>query len=216
MLPVMLDLTRLQVALVGDGDAALRRLRLLDEAGAGRNLRVFAGDDPSPELWAAAGTRLRRRWPSHASFDDIDIVFLAGLPPERASTVADLVRVARVIVNVEDTPELCDFHSPATVRRGDLVLTVSTGGRSPGLASRVRRWLAERFGPEWQGRLDEIAARRAAWREAGASPAEVAHWTDQWLERHGWLSSEAPNNSRSAFSSSVNPSEEISHGTAAR
>jgi precorrin-2 dehydrogenase / sirohydrochlorin ferrochelatase len=216
MLPVVLDLARLKVALVGDGEAALRRLRLLDEAGAGRELRVFAGDDPSPELWAAAGARLRRRWPTSASFADIDVAFLAGLPAEPAAAIADCARAARVIVNVEDTPELSDFHSPATVRRGDLVLTVSTGGRSPGLAGRLRRWLAEQFGAEWGERLDEIAARRAAWREAGAAPAEVARWTDQWLERHGWLPDPETRNSRSVFSTSINTNEEVSHGTAAR
>jgi len=218
MLPVMLDLSRLKVALIGGGEAALRRLNRLDEAGAGRNVRVYAGDDPSPELWAAAGTRLRRRWPTHASFQDIDVAFLAGLPRERAASIAELVREARVIVNVEDTPDLCDFHSPAVVRRGELVLTVSTGGRSPGLAGRLRRWLAERFGPEWQDRLDEVASRRAAWREAGASPAEIIHWTDQWLDRHGCLSDETPSGRRAAAfrSPSTKGQQEVCHDTATR
>jgi precorrin-2 dehydrogenase/sirohydrochlorin ferrochelatase len=190
MLPVTLDLARLRLVLVGNGAAALRRLRLLDEAGA-REIRVYA-DAPVPELAAVAGKRLRRRLPSPASFEDADVVFLAGLDRALAETLTGDARARKALVNAEDETGLCDFHSNATLRRGDLVVAVSTGGRSPGLASRIRRHLEQLIGPEWQARLDEIAHRRAAWREAGADPIEIGRWTDQWLERQGWLKPSAP------------------------
>jgi precorrin-2 dehydrogenase / sirohydrochlorin ferrochelatase len=78
MLPIVLDLSRLGVALVGNGEAALRRLRRLDEAGAA-HLQVYA-DDPIPALAEAAGARLRRRLPTAESFADVHVAFLAGLP----------------------------------------------------------------------------------------------------------------------------------------
>ncbi len=63
-----------------------------------------------------------------------------------------------MLVNVEDVLPLCDFHVPAVVRRGDLLLTASTGGAAPGLARALREWLAQNFGPEWTDRLKDISA----------------------------------------------------------
>ncbi|HXP75632.1 MAG TPA: hypothetical protein VN823_15925, partial [Stellaceae bacterium] len=84
-----------------------------------------------------------------------------------------------------------DFHSPAMVRRGDLLMTVSTGGRSPALARRLGRFLGAIFGPEWQARLEDLSALREQWREAGADPSTVGAWTEAWVDRHGQLPSES-------------------------
>ncbi len=66
-----------------------------------------------------------------------------------------------MLVNVEDVLPLCDFHVPAIVRQGDLLLTASTGGTAPGLARALREHLAESFGPEWRERLADLAQERA-------------------------------------------------------
>jgi precorrin-2 dehydrogenase/sirohydrochlorin ferrochelatase len=185
MFPVLLDLTRVRVALVGNGAAALRRLRLLDEDGAG-HLAVYS-DDPIPELAVAAGARLSRALPTPTELASVHIVFAADLDD---ATLADLAATAQAVgalVHVEDKPALGTVHAPALVRRGDLLLTVSTNGRSPGLARRLKRFLEELFGIEWQDRLDKLAALREGWREAGAVPADVARWTESWVDRHHWL-----------------------------
>ena len=88
------------------------------------------------------------------------VLFVAGLERPVAAALAASARNAGVLVNVEDVPELCDFHVPANVRRGELVFTVSTCGRAPGLARRLREWLESAFGPEWSGRLDDVSAAR--------------------------------------------------------
>ncbi len=185
MFPILLDLSRVRVALAGNGAAALRRLRLLDQDGA-RNLAVYS-TDPLPALETAAGARLRRALPSAAELAGVHIVFAVDLP---AAILAELSATAQVIgtlIHVEDKPALGTVHAPAQVRRGDLLLTVSTNGRSPGLARRLKRFLEGLFGAEWQDRLDELATLREGWREAGAEPAEVARWTEGWIDRHHWL-----------------------------
>src|SRR5690606_14648548 len=60
-----------------------------------------------------------------------------------------------VLVNVADDPDWCDFIMPAVVRRGDLTVAISTSGKSPALASRLRRQIARWLGPE-HGRMIEI------------------------------------------------------------
>jgi precorrin-2 dehydrogenase/sirohydrochlorin ferrochelatase len=189
MFPILLDLAKLRVALVGDGAAALRRLRLLDEDAA-RDVAVFS-PAPTPELADAAGSRLRRSLPSAADLAGIHIVFAAGLDDARLAEISATAQAIGALVHAEDKPALGTVHTPAMVRRGELLVTVSTGGRSPGLAQRLKRFLEGLFGQEWQGRLDELARLRQGWREAGADMEEVARWTEQWVDRHRWLDSDA-------------------------
>jgi precorrin-2 dehydrogenase / sirohydrochlorin ferrochelatase len=185
MFPIVLDLSQARVALVGNGEAVLRRLALLDADDA-RHVIIYA-DEPIPDLVRAAGARLQRRLPGAADLAGVQIVFAVDLPPERLGALSETARAVGALVNVEDRPALSSFHSPALLRRGDLVIAVSTNGQSPGLARRVKRFLEGRFGSEWQGRLDDLAALRQGWREAGAGGAELARWTDEWIDRHHWL-----------------------------
>jgi precorrin-2 dehydrogenase/sirohydrochlorin ferrochelatase len=189
MFPILLDLAKLRVALVGNGPASVRRLALLDEDDA-RHVTVFA-DAPSPELAAAAGARLRHAAPSAADLAGMHIVFAADLDEGRAAALAATVQALGILLHVEDRPALGSVHAPAQLRRGDLLLTVSTNGRSPGLARRLKRFLEGLFGAEWQERLDTLAALRQGWRESGALPTEIARWTEEWVDRHHWLDTDA-------------------------
>lgn len=153
MLPIMLDARKARVGLAGAGEGLARRRTLLAEAGAIAIEVPHAGE---PEI---AG---------------LDLLYVAGLERHQAKALATRARARGVLVNVEDAPELCDFHVPATVRRGDLLLAVSSAGRSPGLVRLVREWLSAQFGAEWGRRVDEIGRKRAQWRASGLSPAEIS------------------------------------------
>jgi precorrin-2 dehydrogenase / sirohydrochlorin ferrochelatase len=185
MIPVIVDPKQASIALIGRSHAAERRLELLLEGGAER-LTVFA-DEPSPGLAARAGTRLRRRLPEEEELRAFALLWIVDLPIAEAAPLARAARAAGCLVNVEDVIEFCDFHNPAQVRRGDLLLTVSTGGRSPGLAARIRSELARAFGPEWADRLNFIATRRAVWRRPGRPLDELARLTNATIDANGWL-----------------------------
>ena len=166
MLPITLsEATR--VGLSGEGDALGRRAALLVEAGFKADLLPSDAEDSR-----LAGLKL---------------LFVAGLGEERSLALASRARALGILVNVEDEPELCDFHVPAIVRRGDLILTVSTGGRAPGLARRLREWLEQQFGQEWQGRLKTLSEARSTWRAGGIPPAEVSRRTSALIAERGWL-----------------------------
>jgi len=185
MLPLVLDLARLRLALIGEGDAVLRRLRLLDEAGA-RDLTVYSAQ-PSPALQALAGKRLTRRLPSDADLAPAQLVFLAGLAPERRDELAKCAQAAGKIVHAEDAKLVTDIHAPAVLRRGDLVIAVSTSGQAPGLAVELRNFLGRLIGAEWRARLEEISGLRRGWMKAGVAPDIVASRTGEWMRGWNWL-----------------------------
>ncbi len=164
MLPIVLnpDLTR--IGLIGEGEALARRLSLLAAAGV-EPLRL------SPDS-AVAG---------------LSLLFVAGLDAAASTAWAGRARAAGVLVNVEDMPGLCDFHIPAILRRGDLVFSVSTHGRSPALARRLRQWLEEQFGPEWDTRLEELGAVRERLRADGIHGGELAQQVHGIIDEKGWL-----------------------------
>jgi precorrin-2 dehydrogenase/sirohydrochlorin ferrochelatase len=185
MLPLVLDLTHLSVALAGEGEAFANRLRMLREAGA-QSLTVFS---PSwrGRKGLADGWSVERRWPGRDDIAGLNLLFIAGAPEAIAKACAGWARQAKTLVNTEDVRPLCDAHVPAMLRRGDLLITVSTSGRSPGLARALKEDLARRYGPEWAARLDDLATARVQWRSAGDDLSTLARRTAALIDEKRWL-----------------------------
>jgi precorrin-2 dehydrogenase / sirohydrochlorin ferrochelatase len=190
MIPIVVDPRQNALALIGRGSAAERRLELL-LAGGAEQITVFS-DAPSPRLAELAAHRLRHRLPGAAEIARFALLWIADLPIALAAPLAHAARAGGCLVNVEDVVAFCDFHNPSQVRRGDLLLTVSTAGKSPGLAARIRAQLARAFGPEWASRLERIGEKRAAWRSERRSLEELARLTNATIDAHGWLPKDLP------------------------
>ncbi len=87
----------------------------------------------------------------------------------------------RVLCNAVDDVEHCHFAAPSILRRGDLVLAISTGGRSPALAKRLRAELAERLGPELAVLTDLLGDLRAELMPTRRQ-VDFATWARRWEE----------------------------------
>jgi precorrin-2 dehydrogenase/sirohydrochlorin ferrochelatase len=185
MYPILFDPAHVRAVVVGRGPGAVRRISGLEAAGVS-DIRVFASE-PDNEIAAKAGARLIARLPGAEDLEGATLVLVAGLEDGAAEVIATAARDVGIAVNVEDRLPLCDFHLPATVRRGDLLLTASTGGRSPGLARALREHLEGAFGPEWAERLDALAEARQGWRAQGADFSTVSRRTQEWIDREGWF-----------------------------
>jgi precorrin-2 dehydrogenase/sirohydrochlorin ferrochelatase len=190
MIPLALDPKYALLAVAGNGALALRRLLSLRAGGAEEAL-LFA-EDPESALAEAAGVYLRPHLPDEAALAELQVLWIAGLPAPRSAALAGVARQLRVLVNVEDVSNLCDFHSVAEVRRGALLLTVSTNGAAPGLARVIRRQLETSFGPEWEGRIEEVAALRRGWQGEGVSMAEATRRIEALVEARCWLAPPMP------------------------
>lgn len=164
MLPIVVSPLAGRIGLGGQGPAFENRLHWLEAGGV------------KPEIVGA-----------ECDFAGLKLLFVAGLSQTDSSVLAERARALGILVNVEDVPHLCDFHVPALVRRGDLILSVSTGGRAPGLAKMVREWLDGRFGSEWAGYLDQASDARMAWRAEGARAEELSRRTREMVSERNWL-----------------------------
>ncbi|MBP2312488.1 precorrin-2 dehydrogenase/sirohydrochlorin ferrochelatase family protein [Azospirillum soli] len=184
MIPIALDPGRVRIALAGQGPLAHKRLAQLLDGGA--RPAVYA-PEPDADFTALAGDRLVRSLPSPDDLAGVRVLFVVGLEPDVAEGLATQARELGVLVNVEDVVPLCDFHAPSVVRRGDLLLTVSTGGKSPALAQMVRERLEALFPAAWAERIAEIAALRDRLRAEGARGADVIRATRDFITGKGWL-----------------------------
>lgn len=140
--PIFVDLRNRPVLLVGGGEAAARKARLLVRAGA--SLTVIATPPLHHQLTKLAGDtsmEVIRRDFSPGDIGGRDLVFSATGVHEMDQCVAHAARAAEVPVNVVDRPDLSTFIMPSMIDREPLTIAVSTGGSAPMLA----RLLRERF-----------------------------------------------------------------------
>ncbi|MGH2658105.1 MAG: precorrin-2 dehydrogenase/sirohydrochlorin ferrochelatase family protein, partial [Actinomycetota bacterium] len=116
---------------------------------------------------------------------DLDGAFIcvaSSRDPRERDAIARAARERGVLVNVMDDVPNCDFAAPAVVRRGELVLAISTGGRSPALARKLREELEERLGAEWEGVLEVLTDVRLQTRPLLPDPRERARRWNRALD----------------------------------
>lgn len=176
LLPLMLDVTDIPVFVVGNGPSATQRIAMLNEHGA-RHIHVFAAA-PSAQDFQALKPRL---------------VFVADTPLETARETARLAATHGALAHVQDDIPLCRFHLPARLRRGKLLVTVSTDGAAAGFSRLLRDVLAETLlGPEWTGRMEEISAARRSWKEKGLSGQNLFDAIRNLATERGWFRAFSP------------------------
>lgn len=163
--PVNLLVAGKPCLVVGGGTVALDKVDGLLEAGA--DVTVVA-PDVVDELAERPVTLHRRRYADGEAGAYRLVVVATDDPAVNARVAAD-AEAAGVWVNAADDVANCTFTLPARVRQGDLLLTVSTNGRSPALAAWARQRLAAEFGPEWATLLDLLAEARDELRASGRS-----------------------------------------------
>jgi uroporphyrin-III C-methyltransferase / precorrin-2 dehydrogenase / sirohydrochlorin ferrochelatase len=158
-LPVFLDTCAGVVILVGSGESARGKLRLLRAAGA--HVRWFSRDvDVAEEMLTLSGPgRLEISFGDPLKADLADAVAVVSAAGDALDAqIAARARRHRIPVNVVDRPELSTFIFPAVVDRGEVVVAIGTGGASPVLARRLRE-LIEALLPTRIGELAQLIGR---------------------------------------------------------
>jgi len=141
--PALLNLKGTPVLVVGGGRVALRKIRVLRACGAA--VRVVATNVLS-EARKLRGLHIQERAFRIPDLKGVQLVVAATSSRETNRKVSDACRRRGLFVNVVDDPEISTFILPAVVRRGDLLISVSTQGAAPFISAGIARELRERYG----------------------------------------------------------------------
>jgi precorrin-2 dehydrogenase/sirohydrochlorin ferrochelatase len=168
---VYLDLAGKSCLVLGGGAAAADKARGLLAAGADVTVVAPRFEDDLVQMGGRHEVRLLAHAFIEEDLEGMELVIDASGDDPQGQRVAAAARRRRVLVNVLDRPPLCDFIAPALVRRGPLQVAVSTAGRSPFMASHVRRLLEASLGPEY-GELVEMVGLLRDRLRAGGMPLD--------------------------------------------
>ena len=160
MFPVMLDMAEFPALVVGGTEKAEWKIHVLLESHAqitvaSREVSVAIAD------WAGEGVLTwLPRGVREEDFIGHRITFIATADLEEQKRAWNWAKTYHHLINVVDTPDLCEFYTTSHFRRGHLVISVSTSGLAPALAKALRVRLQREFGAEWAKHVHEMATLR--------------------------------------------------------
>lgn len=169
--PVFLKLDGREAVIIGGGEVAERKVALLLACGA-RVTIVSPEVTGAIQRWAQEGRiRLEQRLYRPGDLTPAYLAIAATDDNRVNQAVMEEARSRGVLLNVVDDAEKCDFIAPAVVQRGDLVVAVSTGGKSPAMARRMREELEQLLTPEYGDLLEVLAQVRSQVRKLHLRPS---------------------------------------------
>lgn len=144
LFPVFLKLEELDVLLVGGGNVGLEKLSAMLNNSPDTKVTMVA-DMFREELLEYVKdypnvTLIERKFEFN-DLNDRDLVILSTDNPELHASIKRVTSERHILCNVADTPDLCDFYLGSIVQKGDLKIGISTNGKSPTMAKRMREFL---------------------------------------------------------------------------
>lgn len=152
------------VLIVGGGEEALNKARLVAQTCAQIRIVVPEGQKPEADLVQFVldgGYYLRSGALNNHDFSRVKLAFVATGDAQADSNIADGIRARNIPVNVVDRPHLCDFYTPAIVARAPVAVAIGTEGAGPVLAQKLRREINAALSP----RLGALAQLATEYRE---------------------------------------------------
>ena len=155
LFPVFLKLENLSLLIVGGGYVGMEKLSVVLQNAPGGKIRIVASQisEEIRDLVAGKDNVLLIERPYQSSdIDDADIVFAAVNEASVSRRVSSDAKAKGKLVNAADKPALCDFYLGSIVQKGNLKIAISTNGKSPTIAKRVKELLNETLPDE----IDEL------------------------------------------------------------
>ncbi len=162
--PIFLKLEDLRLLIIGGGNVALEKLQSVLTNSPDTQITLVAPTilpeiiDISKEF---TNLILYEREFDPMDCDEADLVFAAVNDIGLAEEIAEVAHGKNLLVNVADTPGLCDFYLSSIVKKGDLKIAISTNGKSPTLSKRLREVLTEAIPDETQISIEKLNELRS-------------------------------------------------------
>ncbi len=163
LFPVFIKLDQITTLIVGGGNVGLEKLEALLKNDENANVRLVAPEirDEITELAEAhPGIKLIQRKYKRKDLKGVDLAILATDNPKLHERIQKQAHKRHLLINVADTPHLCDFYLGSTVKKGNLKIGISTNGQSPTFAKRFREVLEEVLPEETDSLLNNLRSIR--------------------------------------------------------
>lgn len=183
--PLNLDIENKSCVVIGGGQVALRKIYGLLAAGAKVKViapKICAGVD---ELFKRGEISLTRENFSPDMLSDEIILIAATDNPEVNRQALEAAQAKKILVNVVEGAS-GNFNVPSTIRRGDLLLTISTSANSPAFSKFIREMLEEELGENFGTGLEIISARRREVKKLLPNPQARKIFWQKFLTREIW------------------------------
>jgi siroheme synthase-like protein len=144
--PVFLKLETLNVLIIGGGGAGTEKLHFMMKNSPNAKVTLIAAEvseEINEIVKHHASVTLFRRNFEEQDLNERDIVIVATDDAALNKDIRNKAKARKILVNVADTPDLCDFYLGSIVTKGDLKIAISTNGKSPTFAKRFREVLEE-------------------------------------------------------------------------
>lgn len=147
--PVHLNIQNRPCLVVGGGSVGTRKVQSLLGCGARVTVVSRVASDQLQRLQHARKIILRERPYQSDDLEGMFLVIGATNDEKLNRQISEDAEDRNMLCNIADRPEVCNFILPSVVQRGDLVITISTSGKSPALAKKIRKTLETQFGAEY-------------------------------------------------------------------
>lgn len=159
LFPVFLKLNELHTVLIGAGNVGLEKLTAILNNSNSAKVTVIARD-VLPEIYSLSesfsGVNVHEKLFEPTDLDIADIVVAATDDSSLNNEIRQAAKQRKLLINVADKPELCDFYLGSIVKKGDLKLGISTNGKSPTVAKRLKEVLNASLPDELEITLQQI------------------------------------------------------------
>jgi len=146
LFPIYIKLDKLNLLIIGGGNVGLEKLEAVLSNSPEANITLVAPlvKDEIGEL-AKKHSKLEilKRKFEWDDLNNIDILICATDNKDLHKTIYQIAKRRQILINVADTPELCDFYLSSVVKKGELKIAISTNGKSPTFAKRMKEYLNE-------------------------------------------------------------------------
>ncbi|HVU96584.1 MAG TPA: TSUP family transporter [Puia sp.] len=163
LFPVFVKLEQLRLLIVGGGKVGLEKLQAVLQNSPSTSITVVAPDISAAvrDLAARHSNILLLERPYHrCDLESADIAIVAVNDRSVSETIARDAKEAGILVNVADTPDLCDFYLSSVIRKGNLKIAISTNGKSPTIAKRLKEELGGMIPDEMESVLNNMQTIR--------------------------------------------------------
>jgi siroheme synthase-like protein len=163
LFPVFLKLNELHTVLIGAGNVGLEKLTAILQNSPGAKVTVIAlAVHPDINALAAEyeGVNIVKKTFTDSDLDSANIVVAATDSSELNNFIRQSAHERKLLINVADKPELCDFYLGSIVQKGDLKIAISTNGKSPTIAKRLKQVLNEGLPDELDTTLQQMSDLR--------------------------------------------------------